>query len=264
MAEAIRHRLVPGEGHDAHRRVADLLAALPDPPASEIADHWRAVDDHLQEMTWRLVAARSAERRFARGEAYPEWMRVLELWDAPGVQIDGLDATLGDVHTQTIETSISAGAEVGVVRHHVEAAMAADLSEQGRAEVLLRAGDLECAFGDPEAGLRLIDEAVAINDHFPPTADAGHILEVRALIRRSLGQHDAVSADVEHGLEVADAVGDTALRRMMLGLKAWTLAGKGFFGEAERLARQARSLEPAADDPYVRSAWLNSRPRSFW
>ncbi|HEY0642923.1 MAG TPA: AAA family ATPase, partial [Nocardioides sp.] len=42
IAAAIRLQLVPGEATEVHRNLAELLSGLPDPPASEIAGHWRA------------------------------------------------------------------------------------------------------------------------------------------------------------------------------------------------------------------------------
>ncbi|KRF32415.1 ATP-binding protein [Nocardioides sp. Soil805] len=248
VAEAIRHRLVPGEGDHAHRAVARLLAELPDPAESEIADHLKAVGDSAGELVWRIRAARSAERRFAREEAYPLWKRALELWPRPDTDLDSA-TTLTEVHVRVIETSIAAGAGEVVVRRHVEDAMAASLPDQGRAEVLMRAGDLECAVGDEDEGLRLIEEAVAISDRYPPTADAVHILEVRANILGSLGRHAEVRAVVEKGLVMAESVGAVALHRVMLALKAWTLAEQGKDEEAVALAAEARLMAPASEDP---------------
>ncbi len=248
VAEAIRHHLVPGEGDQAHRGVASLLAKLPDPPKAEVADHWSAVGDRSAELVWRVRAARSAEQRFARDEAYPLWRRALELWPETDAQ-DVEGATLAEVHVRIIETSIAAGLGVDVVRRHVEDAMAVSLPDRGRAEVLLRAGDLECAVGDEDEGLRLIDEAVAINDRYPPTAEAGHILEVQSNILGSMGRHAEARAVVDKGLAIAETVGAVSLRRVMLAHKAWTLVEQGQDREAVALAAEARLLAPASEDP---------------
>jgi hypothetical protein len=49
IVDAIRQRMVPGEAPQVHRRVATVLAAAPDPPAAEIADHWAAAGDTAEE-----------------------------------------------------------------------------------------------------------------------------------------------------------------------------------------------------------------------
>lgn len=249
IAAAIRQHLVPGEATEVHRRVANLLAGLPDPPASEIAGHWRAAGVREAELRWRIRAGEAAEQRFANSEAFAEWSRALELWDRAGSGADDDPITLARIHTRVIESAIWSGADVDVVRRLVESAMAEEVPEQGRAEILLRAGDLECAHGDSDTGLRLIREAVAINDRHPPTAAAGHALEVSALTNVSLGRLDEAMADLEKGTQVADQVGTLALRRRMLALAANLRATRGDHDEALRLAAEARTALSAADDP---------------
>ena len=65
VADAIRQHLVPGEAPEVHRRVATVLAAAPDPPAAEIAQHWAAAGDPERELRWRISAARAASARYA-------------------------------------------------------------------------------------------------------------------------------------------------------------------------------------------------------
>lgn len=249
IVEAVRNRLVPGEGSEVHARVADLLARLPDPPAAEIAGHWQAAADPDRELGWRLRAARAADQQFARQEAYPQWLRVLALWEECTLTDDERRVGLAEVHTRVIETAIGAGLEVAAVKRHIDTAMAANLPEQGHAEILLRAGDLECAFGDVDLGLRHLDEAVAINERHPPTSDAGHVLEVRANIRSSLGLDAGVQSDVRRGLEIAAAIGDTHLHRRMLVLSAWLLLVHGDPVGAIERAATARAAIPPHHDP---------------
>ena len=249
IAAVIRQQLVPGEATEIHRRLADVLAGLPDPPASEIAEHWRGAGVAEAELSWRILAGEAADQRFARSEACAEWSRALELWDRAATGRSDDPFALARIHTRVIESAIGSGADVGAVRQLVERAMAEEVPEQGRAEILLRAGDLECAFGDEETGLRLIREAVAINDRHPPTVEAGHVLEVSALINASLGRFNDAMADVDKGTRVAEQVGTPALRRRMLAVAADMRAERGEHDDALRLAAEARTALPAADDP---------------
>ena len=248
IAEAVRNRLVPGEATHVHARVAEILTRLPDPPAAEIAAHCEAAGAAERELVWRLRAATDADRRYARKEAYAQWLRVLALWDASTPPEDER-VSLTDVHVRLIETAIGAGREVSEVRRHIETAMTADLPEPGRAAILLRAGDLECGFGDVELGLRQLDEAVAINDRYPPTSEAVHVLEVRVNIRMSLGLDTEVRADVERGLEMAAAIGDRSSHRSLLASSAWLRVVDGDPTGARERAAAARTAIPPEDDP---------------
>lgn len=249
VGEAIRNRLVPGEASEVHARVAELLATLPDPPSAEIAGHWRAAKDPGRELEWRLRAATAADQRFARQEAYAQWLRVLALWQECVVADDERPVGLAEVHTRIIESGVGAGLEVAEVKRHIDAAMATDLPEQGRAEILLRAGDLECGFGDVVLGLRHLDEAVAIVERHPPTSEAGHILEVRANIRFYLGLDSEAASDVRRGLEIAEAIGDPHLHRTMLAMSAWVGLIDGDPSVAAERAAQARRAVAPLDDP---------------
>ena len=50
LAEAIRRRLVAGEASAEHRRLATVLAASAIPPPAEIAAHWRAAGDAIENL----------------------------------------------------------------------------------------------------------------------------------------------------------------------------------------------------------------------
>ena len=248
IAEAVRNRLVPGEAAEVHRRVADMLAALPEPPATEIASHWRAAGDAERELTWRLTAGTAAEERFARRESYPEWLRALELWPVSTTPERDRPLGLAELHTRTIEAAIGAGEDVAVVRRHIQHAMVVDVPDQGRAQILLRAGDLECAFGDVDLGLRFLDEAVAISERYPPSSEAGHLLEVRANILGTLGRDADVRADIARGLTMAELIGDVRLERRMLVLSAWQQLAQGDPEQARSSAERARTaIAPSAD-----------------
>ena len=76
IAEAIRQHLVSGEATEVHRRLAPVLAALPDPTAAEIAEHWLWGGDESQELPWRIRAAQAASAGYAVEAASSQWRRV--------------------------------------------------------------------------------------------------------------------------------------------------------------------------------------------
>ena len=62
LAEAIRRRLVRPESVAEHRRLAAALAGTTDPEPSEVAEHWQRAEDPVEEIVWRIRAARAAGR----------------------------------------------------------------------------------------------------------------------------------------------------------------------------------------------------------
>ncbi len=220
VGEAVRAMLVPGEARDVHAGIAGALELLSDPPAAEIAGHWQAARRAEDELRWRIRAALAADARFARREAFAEWDRVLDLWDETSPP-DEVDVDLAEVLVRRIESAIRAGLGVEAVGGFIEKAMATPLPDLGRAEVLLRAGDIECGFGDVERGLRLIDEAVAIQSRHAPTREAARVLEVRVNILSSLGRNEELMNDIARGLDIATALDAREITRIFLAQSAW-------------------------------------------
>lgn len=250
LAESVREMLVPGEAANVHVRVAEVLTELPDPPAAEIAAHWQAAHRSAEELVWRVRAARAAEARFAAREAFPEWARAWELWPPTTPPPEGtVDAALADVAVRTIESAIGAGEGVDAVRLIIDDAMAAELPELGRAEVLLRSGDLQAGFGDLELGLRQLDESIGIHLRHPPSREAAHALETRFNIMSALGRQDQVREDVDRGLAIARALGARDVEAMFQAQSAWLRLVDGDTEEALRLAQRAVQQSDLAWDP---------------
>ncbi|CUR56854.1 hypothetical protein NOCA1120232 [metagenome] len=141
LAEAVREMLVPGEAVGVHVRVAEVLSELPDPPAAEVAAHWQAAHRPAEELVWRVRAAQAADARFAPRESFPEWSRARELWRCTSPSDGAVEVALAEVLVRWIDSAIGARQEVDAVRVLIEDAMAEDLPEPGRAEVLLRSAD---------------------------------------------------------------------------------------------------------------------------
>ncbi|PKH37355.1 AAA ATPase domain-containing protein [Nocardioides alpinus] len=248
LGEAVRAMLVPGEARGVHVGIAVALEELSDPPAAEVAGHWQAARRPADEMRWRIRAALAADARFARREAFAEWSRVLELWGVTSPPDGEAEVDLAQVLVRRIESAIRAGHGVEAVGGLIEEAMATPLPELGRAAVLLRAGDIECGFGDVALGLRLIDEAVAIQSRHAPTREAARVLEVRVNILGSLGRNEELGADIARGLDIAAALDAPEIARIFLAQSAWAHVVDHDPGGARDLAWQAiRAVDPDRD-----------------
>ncbi len=248
LGEAVRAMLVPGEAPDVHAGIAVALEELSDPPAAEIAGHWQAAGRPADELGWRIRAALAADARFARHEAFAEWSRVLDLWGVASPRDGGAEVDLAQVLVRRIESAIRAGHGVKAVGGFIEEAMSTPLPDLGRAEVLLRAGDIECGFGDVERGLSLIDEAVAIQGRHAPTKEAARVLEVRVNILSSLGRNEELRADIARGLDIGAALDAPEVTRIFLAQSAWAHAVDNDLEGARDLAWQAiRAVDPDRD-----------------
>lgn len=249
LGAAVREMLVPGEAIGVHARLALLLAGLPDPPAAEIAGHWRAAHHHEEELAWRVRAARAAEARFAPREAYPEWTRARELWRTSPPAVAPADGTLAEVLVRRIDSAIRAGEDVETVRGVIDDAMAEDLPESGRAEVLLRSADLHCGYGDLDLGLRQLDESIRIHLRHRPTREAAHALETRVNILSSLGRDAHTRDDVSRGLAIARAISAPDVEQLFLAQLAWLRLVDGDSEDAVRIARDAVEASDPDVDP---------------
>ena len=80
LAEAVRRRVVAGEGAPTHRCLAAALGDHSGATAAEIAEHWRRGDRPEQEIRWRIAAARSSRSLFDRAQEAEHWLRTLDIW----------------------------------------------------------------------------------------------------------------------------------------------------------------------------------------
>ena len=248
LSEVVRGMLLPGEAPDVHGGVARVLEGLPGPPAAEIAGHWRAARRPVDELPWRVRAALDADARFGRREAFAEWNRVLELWSANPPPDGAAGVDLPRVLVRRIESAIRAGQGVDAVRGLIAEAMGTPMPDLGRAEVLLRAGDVECGYGDVEAGLRMIDEAVAIQARHEPSIEAARVLEVRANILSWLGRYDQVRADITRGLDIAASLDAPEIGRIFLAQSAWVhVVDQDLTGACDLAWQAIRAVPPDVD-----------------
>ncbi len=249
VAEAMRQHLAPGEGAEVHRRVAEVLAVGPHPPAAEIAGHWQATEEDRQELVWRVRAARAARERFAMAEEAAQWQRALELWPPD----------LTDTRGLSLRKSQAVVAALKALRVTDEAA-AADLARRSvppllpgldplaAAELMQLAGACLDAGGDMESGLQLLQGAVAIYEEQQPSAAYALALSRLGAVLDGAGRFDEAKAAAARCYEIALKVGDTKVLREALIEKAGYDIRSGALDTALSAAREATAI--TVDNPY--------------
>ena len=84
LAEVVTMGLLPDEVRDWHRRVAEAMARQDNMDAAgAVAEHFRYAGLDLEELRWRLLAARQCQLVFARAEAAEHWVRAITLLESP-------------------------------------------------------------------------------------------------------------------------------------------------------------------------------------
>jgi tetratricopeptide (TPR) repeat protein len=245
FVDAVRRRLLPGEGALVHARLAEALADEPGIEPAELADHWQAAGLADLEAAHRVSAARRAGERFAYREALDAWQRVLQLWDA-GERPDGVE--LWEVLAQALDAATEAG-DFDTGRVLAGRARALDLPARPRAVVLQRVGVFLIDDGEVESGLPLLHEALALLDVGPPSPELGRLLGERVGLFLKAGRFDEAEADLRRGLAVLDALQDQGSRRRWLAASVWLAWRAGDLDAAVALAREALTAEWSDSDP---------------
>jgi tetratricopeptide (TPR) repeat protein len=246
LAEAARRRLLPGEAAETHRQLALALAEVPDADPAEIAGHWQAVDDPIQELTWRIRAARAAADRFAFAQAATHWQRAVELWPDDCPQVDDLSRV--DAGLAGLDALIYAGE---IERSPTLVASLAEglISENDAGQLLLRRSLICSMLGDTAEALRMASEAVAIFETGGPSGPLALALKRVSDSDRNLGRLTEARAAVSRALEICEAIGDTTEERRILVLDAWDRAVLRDLDGALAALDRARRLPIPEPDP---------------
>ena len=257
LAEAIQRRLVPGEGTGVHRSLGEALGEVSEPPAAEVANHWRRAGDRERELEWRVRAARSSAAAYEWALEAEHWLRTLDLWP-PAVEC------VGDPSVTRPQAYLAA---IDALNHSLQSDRAAAMSaaaeaelgavdDATRAELLWRAADFR---GDREGtavGLALIDRSLEIFARLPASPGYLRALNLKRLLLHDLGRYDESIATVRAAVEVAQEVGDLRQHRHHLVTLAWHEGADGAPRTTLDLLEQARALLPEDADPLgdIRSA----------
>ena len=111
--------------------------------------------------------------------------------------------------------------------------------------------------GNPRQALKLLDEALSITmEDTPDSSPNAHVVAYRARVLEFLGRLVEAQAVYQQGLELAQAVGNTAQQiNCRLGI-ASVLHASGRIDEAERYAREADLCATVAQSPQSTDAGL--------
>ena len=248
LGEAVLRMLVPGEAQTEHRRLARALATEAGAAAAEVATHWQAAHVPLEELGWRIRAARDAEARFARAQAADQWLRALDLWPeeltaAGEPPLSRFRATVAAMSALQSSAQIRRAAELADVTRR-----RTDLDPAEEAELCMLAGDFAGVLDDVETALGLAERAVTLFAALPASAHRVDALSTRAWMLRDLGRWEEALADIELAIEVNTEVGDEIQHRRLLAAQGWFdfAAGRRSLG-LERIAAAARPS--AVPDP---------------
>jgi tetratricopeptide (TPR) repeat protein len=245
FVDAVRRRLLPGEAATVHARLAEALADEPDVEPAEVADHWRAADRPDLEVSQRVAAARRASGRFAYREALAAWSRVLELWDH-GATTD--DVELWDALAQALDAAVEVG-DLDAGRALAGRASALHLPDRERAIVLQRIGTFLIDDGRTEEGVALLDEALALLDARPPTAELAALLAERFNFFIQAGRCDDAAVALSRGLELSETQQDDRPRRRWMAASIWLKLQTGDVEGALAVARDALAAGRTEADP---------------
>ena len=246
LAEAVRRRLLPGEAADTHRLLALALAEAPDADPAEIAGHWQAADDPVQELSWRIRAAEAAVARFAFAQAAKQWLRALELWTDDVQRVAGLSRV--DAGLAAVAAFLEA-TEVQQARALADVLADGSLSEDEAGQLLVRRSHIGNLLGHNDRALSMATEAVAIFETKSPSVALVRALTQVSFAHRNLGRHADAHAAVTRAVEICEAIGDTTEQRRLLVLGAWDRAELGDLDGALAAIDQALSLPVPEPDP---------------
>ena len=249
LAEAIRGRLVPGESKEEHGRIATTLAGSPAPSAAEVAEHWRRADAPAEELEWRIVAARSAAKRFALTQAADQWRRALALWPEGGGAVGSPPVTRTAAYLGAMDAlnHLDVPAGWAVAQQAMEALP--DRVGLDAAETYQRVAEFECFLEGPDSALRLLERALRIYETLPACAGHARALARLEFFEASRGDEVAAKAAATSALKIAREVGEPALVREMLAHRAGHDAYDGDVKLAVSRIQEARAITLPEPDP---------------
>ena len=243
--EAIRRRLLPGEGAQVHARLAQSLTEEPGIEPAEVADHWQAANRPDLEASPRVSAATRAGDRFAYREALDAWLRVVELLDA-GPTPD--DVELWEVLRKALKAAIKAG-DFDTGWSLARRGQALHLPDRQRAVVLWLVAVLLDLEGKAEECLAHLDAASQLLEALPPSPELGRLLGHRSNFFMQYGRYEEARAETLHALEVFGTPECLGWGGSWLSDVIWLTGIAGDVDHALAIARDALALERSEPDP---------------
>ena len=253
LAEAVAGGLLPGERAMLHEHTARALTAAGDEMlAAEIARHWQAAGGSAEELAARVAAAGYAERVFGYAEAAAHWQRAIELCQAQPGAAAAAGIGVPRMYVRAIDALYLSGdgERAAVVAEEAYRRFASD-PDPDTAAVIRHRTAFHRATDAPAAGLVLIEEALPLYEQAPPSADHAMARFDYADILLNWGggwNQPSVPAALNRALEIAEAVGATALIPRILALFAGDAFRRGHIEDGLALLDQGWALARASQD----------------
>jgi tetratricopeptide (TPR) repeat protein len=249
QAEAIRRRLVTPEALAEHRRMAEALARTTDPSPAEIAEHWQRAEDADEELVWRIRAAKAASERFALAQAGAQWRHVLALWPGNEQSARSLPLRKGEAYLAALDALVNVDVEAAWLVAEEALRDLAGGTGPDSADLYKSAALIKMWLGEGEAGLPLVDRAIALHEATRPSVGYVRALHYRDLLLDAVGRYDEARAVSKSALTLCRELDEPVLLRSLLIQQAVheTTAGDLDRGLAQLDA--AAALELTAPDP---------------
>ncbi len=250
VAEAVRRRLVAGEGADTHRRLATALAASTDGAAGEIAEHWQQAGDVGRELDWRVRAAQEAGSRLALEVEAQHWLRVLAIWPEDRALAGSPPVTRLEAYRRAMDALDVTDWDAARVVAEEALSRVADRADVEAAEVYRRAAEIRGRQRDPAGGLELADAALHIFASQPPSLGHARTQNTRNILLLGLGRWAEARDAARRAADIASAVGDLTTYRLAIAQHSYRVAAAGDVDQAVADLRTAAELRSEEPDPH--------------
>ena len=257
LREVVQDDLLPGEGMELHRALAQALerrAAAGDTSvaiSAAIASHHLAAGDRRDALAASVRAAAAAEAVRAPGEAAALLERALELWD----RVPDAEAVAGLDHVDLLWRAAEAH-NLGGQRSRAEPLMRAALEQVDAAAEPRRAAKLMARLARFLWHLNRAGEALdtlrAGDRLLPPGEDSPERAALLGMWARGRMFQGRTREAVERAREakrVAEACGDTASLGVALNVLGTSLIALGEIEEGTAALRRAGEIAVERDDP---------------
>ena len=197
-------QLLPGERRRLHRRVAEALAARPEPDPAVLALHWQLADTP----DLAVPAAFQAARRAVSARAYPEADHFYAMAVAGAAWLPG---PVPDLLEEAARAASWAGRPERAAGYTADAlAQRSAAGAAERARILERLGRYRWEAGDPRAAVKAAEQAQGLLDAQPASALRARILAALASWRMLLGEPAAAMPLAAQAVTMARQIGADA------------------------------------------------------
>jgi DNA-binding CsgD family transcriptional regulator len=194
-------QLLPGERQRLHRRVAEALAARPEPDPALLALHWQLAQCPDRAAPAALLAARQSVSR----RAYPEADRFYTM---AVDQVGWLPEPVPGLLEEAAQAASWAGHPERAARYTADAlARPTAAGTADRARMLERLGRYRWEAGDPRAAVEATEEARGLLDAEPASALQARVLAALAAWRMLVGEPDEAMPLAMQAIAMAKRVG---------------------------------------------------------